>query len=175
MNNFSQKKRAENLYQERILSRWTVVIASAVTGAMLFMLIYQIIVGPVGDRPAPDWFFLIMFLLFLGITINFSLLRITITTDSLNVAYGIFKRTIPWREIENCYFDNASIINYGGWGIRIGRVRGKWRLVYNVIESPRVVLTLKTLRFKEFVFSTNQPDKVMAIVKQRVSPRLTAD
>ncbi len=169
MNNFSQKKPAENLYQERILSRWTVVIGTVVTAVMLFMLIYQIIFGPVGDRPAPNWFFLIMFLLFLGITINFSFLRIAITAHYLIVAYGVFKRMILWREIENCYLDDASILNYYGWGIRIGRVRGKWRLVYNVIGSPRVVLTLKTAGFKEFVFSTNQPDKVMAIVKRQAA------
>lgn len=158
----------DNIYEEKIFSKWITGILAAVTVSFLFVLVYQILVEPIGARPAPNWFFLLMFLLFIGITINFSTLSIRMTPHSVDVCYGIFKHTIPWRDIENCYLDEASTIRYGGWGIRIGRVKGKWRLVYNVIGGPRVVLSLKKGRFKEFVFSTNNPKKVIEIVKQKV-------
>jgi hypothetical protein len=87
---------------------------------------------------------------------------------SVVVGYGIFKRTTFWENIERCYLDEVSSIRYGGWGIRIGRVKGRWRLVYNVIRGPRVVLSLKKGWFREFVFSTKNPEEVMKIVGQRI-------
>ncbi|ATZ60964.2 MAG: hypothetical protein BME93_02205 [Methanosarcinales archaeon Met12] len=135
--------RLENIYKEKILSKWITVMLSVITIGLFFILVYQILIGPIGTRPAPNWFFLAMFLLFLGLTVNFSNLNIKMTPRYISVGYGIFKHNIPWENIEDCYLDEASAIRYGGWGIRIGRVKGKWRLVYNVIGGPRVVLIFK--------------------------------
>ena len=159
--------RMENIYEEKIFSKGITILLAVVTIGLLFVLLYQIIVGPIGTRPAPNWFFLTMFLLFLGVTVNFSNLSIKMTPRYISVGYGIFKHNIPWENIEDCYLDEASTIRYGGWGIRIGRVKGKWRLVYNVIGGPRVVLSLNKGKFREFVFSTNNPQKVIEIVKQK--------
>ena len=158
----------DNLYKEKISSKWWMTgILTAFTAGFLFVLVYQILVRPVGTHPAPNWFFLLMFLLFLGVVINFSRLSIRITHLSVKVSYGIFKHIIPWENIEDCYLDKASIIRYGGWGIRIGRTKGRWGLVYNVIGGPRVVLLLKKGRFKEFIFSTKNPEEVMNIIRHR--------
>jgi hypothetical protein len=156
----------EDSYEEKIFSKGITGILAAITVGFLLALVYQTSVGPIGADPAPNWFFLLMFLLFLGVTINFSRLSIKTTPQFIVVGYGILKHTIPWENIEDCYLDKASAIRYGGWGIRIGRVKGKWRLVYNLIGSPRVVLSLNRGKFREFVFSTNNPQKVVAIVKQ---------
>jgi len=162
------KMQTENIYEEKIFSKWITVILVSITVGLLFVLVYQILVEPIGTRPAPIWFLLIMFLLFLGVTINFSRMIIRMTHRSLLVGYGIFKRTIPWENIEDCYPDESSVIRYGGWGIRVGRVKGKWILVYNTIGNPRVMLLLKKGRFKEFVFSTKNPEEVMKVVRQQV-------
>ena len=125
-----------------------------------------------GDKPAPDWFYLMMCLFFVLMTfviVNFSKLVIKATSKSLTVAYGMFKRVIPWEDIADCYPDEVSVFgHYGGYGIRIGRVNGKTRLVYNVLGGERVVLGLKKGRFNEFVFSTNNPDAVMDVIKGRI-------
>ena len=158
----------ENIYEEKIFSKGITIVLAIATTSFLFVLLYQTIVGPFGSQPAPNWFFLVMFLLFLGLTVNFSNLNIKMSPRYVSVGYGIFKHNIPWENIEDCYLDEASTIRYGGWGIRIGRVKGKWRLVYNVIGRPRVVLLLNKGKFKEFVFSTNHSQKVIEIVKQKV-------
>ncbi len=160
----------DNLYEEKVpLKWWMTGILTAFTVGFLFVLVYQILVGPIGTYPAPNWFFLLMFLLFLGVVINFSRLSIRITHLSVRISYGIFKHIIPWENVEDCYLDEVSTMRYGGWGIRIGRVRGKWRLVYNVIGAPRVVLSLKKGKFKEFVFSTEKPEEVMNIIRQQTA------
>ena len=159
---------AEKLYEKTVFLWVFTAILSIVTAGFLGVVVYQIVVGPLGERPAPNWFFLLLALLFLVITITFSRLNITITSRAVTVGYGWFRRTIPWDNIERCYVDETSSIRYGGWGIRIGRVKGTWRLVYNVIGGPRVVIALKRGIFREFVFSTSNPEEVMAVILQRI-------
>ncbi len=158
----------KNLYEEKIFLKWTAGILTSITTVFLFLLFYQILVGPIGTNPAPNWFFLFMFLLFLGVMINFSRLTIRMTPRSISIGYGIIKHSILWENVEDYYLDEASTIRYGGWGIRIAKVKGKWRLVYNVVGGPRIVLSLKRGRFKEFVFSTKNPEEVIKIVKERI-------
>jgi len=161
--------KTDNIYEEKIFSKWTTGIVGLFTVGFLFGLVYQILVEPIGAHPAPNWFYLLMFLLLLGVTINFSRLVIKMTPQSISVGYGILRDAILWENIEDCYLDDTSAIWYGGWGIRMGRVKGKWRHVYNVLGCPRVAVSLKKGRFfKEFVFSTKNPEEVIKIVKERV-------
>ena len=144
----------------------------ALTIVFLVVFIYQVLVGPVGTKPGPDWLYIIMFLLFAGFTAlmrSFNKLAIKVSTQSITVGFGIFKRVISWDDIHGCYLDDASAFgSYGGWGIRMAKVKGKWRLVYNVIGCPTVVLELDKGRFREFVFSTKNPDGVMETVRQQI-------
>lgn len=158
----------KQIYQERIFSRLNAAIFAVVVGGLVFSLIYQLLVGPLGSRPASNQFLVQLILFFLAVGINFSTLSIRINSQGVLVGYGLFKRTVQWADIEKCYQDDVSAANYGGWGIRMGRVRGKWRLVYNVVGSPRVVLALKKGRFREFVFSTQRPREVIKIINQRL-------
>ncbi len=163
------------IYKETIpfaLMKLVLGVFIACTLLFLGLFAYQVLVGPVGDNPALDWVYLLMCLLFAGFTAlirNFNKLAIEITTQSINVGFGIFKRVIPWDNINSCYLDDASAIgSYGGWGIRMAKVKGKWRLVYNVIGCPTVVLELEKGRFREFVFSTKNPDGVMETARQQI-------
>ena len=154
------------LYEEKITSKWMTAILIPVTGIMLFLLGYQVLIGPLGTPPAPTWFYLIMALLFLGVTLNFSKVIIRMTPSSIAVGYGIFKHTILWENIEGCFLDETSAVKYGGSGIRVTKVGGKSRIVYSVVGGPRVVLSLKEGRYKELAFSTNHPQEVMKLVKE---------
>lgn len=114
-----------------------------------------------------------MFLQFAGLTYlvtNFNKLSIKITTRSITVGYGVLRHIVSWDDVKGCYQDEVSAIgSYGGWDIRMGKVKGKWRLVYNVIGCPTVVLELDKGRFKEFVFSTKNPEMVLEIARQQIS------
>jgi hypothetical protein len=160
--------RPDTIYEERIFSKWSIIVLATVTIALLFVLVYQLLVGPIGTRPAPNWVLLTMFLLFLAITVNFATLTIKVTPQHISVGYGIIKHVMAWENVADCYPDMASIVRYGGWGIRLGRVGGRWRLVYNVVGGPRVVLLLKEGKFKEFVFSTRDAEEVARVIKQRM-------
>lgn len=162
----------ETVYQEKIpfplgLVAAGILAASAVL--MLVLLVLQLGGDPLGTRPAPDWYYLVMFGFLSAVSIfvlNFRKLAITATSQSLTVAFGMVKRTMPWGDIEQCSGDESSSFAYGGWGIRISRVGGKWRLVYNLAGCPGIIVSLRTGRFREFVFSTRHPEQVLDIINR---------
>jgi len=133
---------------------------------MFLLLIYQVLAEPIGSNPAPNLFLLGMGLLFLVITVNFSRMIIQITPEYVLVRYGISKQKVPWDNIQACYLDKSSALAYGGSGIRIAKVEGKKRIVYSVVGGPRVVLSLKEGHYDELVFSTENPDEVIKIIKE---------
>ena len=96
-------------------------------------------------------------------------LVIKITTQSIIIGYGIFKHKIDWDNVLEIYRDKSSTVNYGGWGVHFGKVEGNWRLVYNIPETPRLVLRLKKGIFREFVFSTKKPDDVIRLVDEQIN------
>ena len=162
----------DEVYREEVpfhLGKFALVMLALFTILMLFLFIYQLVVGPVGSRPGPSWVYLVMFF-FLGvITVlvgNFNKLAIIITSQAIIVGFGRMKKSITWGDIEGCDIDKTSGLGYGGWGIRIARAHGKWRLVYNVTGYYGILLALRTGRFREFVFSTADPEEVMKIIRK---------
>lgn len=118
-----EKMQTNTIYEEKILLKGLTGILTIITASLLCVLVDQIFIEPIGTRPVPNWSLLLMFLLFSGLTINFSRLCILMTPLSINVSYGILKKKIRWEEVGDCYLDDTSIISYGGWGIRIATKR----------------------------------------------------
>ena len=162
------------IYRETVvftLGRAIIVVFVVLAFFFLAMFVYQITTGPTGGKPAPDWFYLAMglfFALMIFIISNFGKLDISATSESITVRYGMFKKVMRWEDVGDCYTDESPVFSYGGFGIRIGMVNGKRRLVYNVLGGARVVLGLKKGRFNEFVFSTRDPEAVMDMIKGRI-------
>lgn len=159
------------LYEERILSRWNVLILGTVIIALLVPLVWQMVEGPVGTDPAPNSLFISLILFFMAIGINFATLTIRVDLHGVTASYGIIRHNVSWGDIAGCRLDEASAVKYGGWGIRTGRVNGKKRLVYNVIGAPRVVVEKRQGKHGEFVFSTRNPEAVMKAINQGTGKR----
>ena len=161
----------DEIYREEVpfhLTKFVLVLFVLITILMLFLFIYQLVDGPVGSRPAPDWVYLVMFFFFGVMTVfvsNFSKLTIIITSQAITVGFGKMKKTILPGDIEECDIDKSSGLSYGGWGIRIARVQSKWRLVYNITGYQGILLTLRKGRFREFVFSSAEPEKLIEIIE----------
>jgi len=163
---------SDTIYEETLpfpLGLIAAVIVSAFAALMLVLLVLQLAGGPIGSRPAPDWVYALMFVVMSTIAIlvtSFRKLTIRLTPQSVTVAFGMLKRTILWGDIERCSRDETSSFGYGGWGIRIARAGGRWRLVFNVAGHPGILIGLRTGRFREFVFSTNNAEQVLDIIRR---------
>jgi len=100
------------IYEEKIFSRGIAALLGTVAFGFLLAYVYSELVGPID---APGWFFLLMFLVFLGMTVNFSRLGIQITTNFVSVSFGVLKRRLEWGSIVGCSRDTASAFESGGW------------------------------------------------------------
>jgi hypothetical protein len=136
-----------------------------------YALAYQVSVGPIGRRPAPDWFWALMAAMYVFLTAliwNFRHLTVEITDDHIAVGFGIFRRAIPWRRVAGVHRDASSLLSYGGVGWRIGRRKGGWVMAFVDFRSPRIVVELRGGRVRELVFSTRDPEKVQRVIAARL-------
>ena len=101
---------------------------------------------------------LFIFLMYL----NYRGLKITLTSDQLEVTYGIFNhKRIPLNKITSCDITKASFRTYCGVGIRFG-LDGSW--AYNTDFGEAVKLTFQHGR--AFVFSTRNPQKICNLINE---------
>lgn len=124
--------------------------------------------GPLGENPAPNALLAGLLVLFFLVGANFVRLQIVMDSQEIRASFGLFHYTVPWESIKKAYQDTTSSLWYGGWGIRLGRVRGQWRLVYNLPGYTRVVLQVNGRWHQEFVFSTAEPEKVLNLIATRL-------
>lgn len=158
----------DNIFEEKIFAKGITAILGGISLIFLFLIYYNEFVETILDEVDLFWFYLGMFLLFLGITLTFFQLVIRITHEYILVGFGLIKKKIMFENIMDCRVDERSNMRYGGFGIRISRIEGKWVLVYNLLKSPRIVLSLKEGKYKEFVFSTKNPEEIIVIIKKYI-------
>lgn len=162
----------ENIYEEKIsflMGKLAFLLMVVISLLMLFFYLYQLVTGPLGTKPAPDWFYLVMFVSFIGISYlvgNFRNLTTKLSSQGITVAYGKVKYSVTWDNIRGGYLDSNPGSKYGGWGIRLGNSQGRWVLVYNATNAPVVVLELATGRFGYLAFSTRHAEDVIGIIEQ---------
>jgi len=158
------------VYHEEIpflVAKIVAIFMGVLSIIFLILLLIQISGTPIGDNPPPDWMYLILIAVFLGATwlvYNLKVLTISINESLIKVAYGRISYSITFENIETATIDTNPGILYGGWGIRLAKIGGESALIYNVISKPRVILKLRSGRFKQFAFSTKQPEEIIQLI-----------
>lgn len=127
------------------------------------ILYYQEVLGkPLGDRPAPSWFYLAFILLFLILLVLFSTLTVTGYPNYIEMRFGIglIRKKFHYRDIQSCSVQKNPFIY--GWGIR--KIPGGW--LYNVSGSMSVQLDMKN--GKMYRIGTAEPQKLDEFIKTRL-------
>jgi drug/metabolite transporter (DMT)-like permease len=164
--------RGDEIYHEEVpftFVKYLVFVEAAMAVLFLIFFFIQISGEPIGERPAPDWVYLMLFALFVGIAaLVYGIRKMTIgiTPQAVNIYFGFFSRTIPFESVVSVSMDSGPGIKYGGWGVRVFRDKKGWVLAYNTFGRPRVVLGLRRGRYGRLVFSTRNPDEVISIVER---------
>jgi hypothetical protein len=144
------------------------LIFIAITGYFTYLAFIQLLSAPLSYHQEPLWLNLSMGVFFCFITFivyQFRRLNVLLTHDKLEVSYGFFKHSILRIDIEDAYIDLLNpLFAYGGWGIRMGKHKGKSRLVYNIPGKKNIIISLKNSK-REFVFSLNSPEHLMLVLK----------
>ena len=160
----------EMIYREEIevpLGKWLTWFFALFALGFAWALVYQLLIGPIGENPAPTWFWGLMMAIQLGVLVllrNFRRLEVEMTKRHITVGFGAIRRTIPWDRVAEARRDERSLLSYGGAGWRLSwsRRRGGWIMAFVDPRSPRVVLELRGGRLRELVFSTRHPEEVRA-------------
>ena len=100
-------------------------------------------------------------------SLNYRVLTIRLTAETLQLKFGLFVWVIPLSNIEACYPDETSLWRIGGAGIHFTPLRGRYRAIFNFLEHPRLVIALKVRRgpVRDIAFSTRQPDDVRRLIR----------
>ena len=162
---------SDNIYEERLSSSKTEVLFIGLTLFFLILSIWRLNVDSLG--------FLNLVLLFLSLffffcSVNYRILVIHLSSDSLSLKFGIFTWTIQLDNIEDyCLDDLPMLMKYGGAGIHFMLIRGRYRASFNFLEYPRVVITLKrkACLVRDISFSTRRPNEVIQHLKDAISAR----
>ncbi|MCW8805297.1 MAG: DUF6141 family protein [Ignavibacteriaceae bacterium] len=133
--------------EQRFRQWWVLVIVLASSALPWIGLFYQVILGhKFGNKPAPDY---LMIIIWLAFGIGFPLLFLSFKLITEVREDGIYIKFFPFhRKFKFFSFDEIEsfkereyrpIYEYGGWGIRYGR-KG---MAYNVYGNKGIQLTMK--------------------------------
>ena len=156
------------VYQERTFFWILSVIFIPLILIFLLVFIYQLNYGSVGNNPAPEWFYLIMILLFLILELGFSSYNLIITTDMLVVGFPIYSKKIPWSKIVGVEESSEAAWKYGGFGIRITIIEGKKALAIIIPGKKRLKLKLNDPKLGFLIVSPKNLDTVMNYIRQEI-------
>ncbi len=161
---------------QRFTQSWIMVLLYCMllinTGLFSYALYKQLIMGvPWGTSPMSDnGLVIISFLatfIFVGLLIllHHTVLRTTITTDSIKFKFSPFfsrEKVILADEIKHAEIRKYHpILEYGGWGIRTGIRKGK---AYNVKGNIGIQLYLKD--GKKILIGTQKKDQAVWAIRK---------
>ena len=155
------------LYSEKVRSNKTSLLF--VILALIFFALFTWRYSIVGFRFVPGLYaFLGLFFSFY--VINYRILKITITDQTLHLKFGL----VGWRtDINNIalciVYDPPFWIKYGGAGVHFAMVEGEYKAFYNFLEYPRLLIKFhqKQGLVQALVFTTREPDRISEILEKR--------
>ena len=151
------------VYEEKVSSARTEVLFVALALFFLALFCWRLVVTGPGIIAGV---FLLFLLLFTFYALSYRFLVIRISTETLNLKFGVFGWTIPLHSIEKIYVDDISLWRISGAGIHFSSISGRYRAMLNFLEHQRLVVVLKEKRgpVKDVAFSTGKPNEIMRII-----------
>ena len=96
---------------------------------------------------------------------SFSQLTIKVTSEYLQIGFGIFKKKIPFSKINDFKIEEYQKSRYLGYGIRIGRDKS----IGYVARGGRGIRVM--LKPRDYFFTTDSPEQLLAMLKQNLSQK----
>lgn len=156
------------LYTERISSNRTTALFVAL--ALLFLTL-SITCLSAGRSDVLATILLCLFVVFVFYSLNFRTLTIQLTAQSLKLTFGVFTWIVCLDNVAGCSLDEIPMVmRMGGAGIHFMFIRKRYRVSFNFLEYPRVVIAFKQRRgpVKDISFTTRRPDEILRLIREIV-------
>ena len=154
------------IYHERLTSRITTTLFAGLSVIFLLLFLWRV------SRRGMDglvWFNLALSGVFLFYVINFRVLLITLIARQVMIRFGIIRWIVPLRNIETIELVEIPVMyQKGGAGVHVMSIQGRYRVSFNFLEYPRVVIRLRQQRgpVKDVSFSTKSPQMIIQYVRE---------
>jgi hypothetical protein len=152
------------LYEESVSSARTQAVFWSLTALFLILSVWR--AGTTGWNLLSSPL-LLGSLFFLFYCLNYRTLVIHLTARSLTLRFGLFGWTIPLQNVEEFRLDDLSgLMRYGGAGIHFMYIGGRYRVSFNFLEYPRVLISLKRSGIvRDVSFTTRQPERLVTLLE----------
>ena len=113
-------------------------------------------------------FLFIVSAFFIFYAINYRTLKIQLNRQALSLSFGMFTWIVPVADIVSCEPDHLPLLlRMGGAGIHFMSVGNRYRVSFNFLEYPRVVVGLKHKQglVQDVSFSTRRPDELLGLLQ----------
>ncbi len=156
--------------EQRFRQIWILLLVGFIAILAWYSFLLQIVIGePFGTNPGPDILVLALLVIF-GIIfpVWFLVMRLEVQVTQTDLRFRLFPLHLQWREFPLATIAEAEaityrpIIEYGGWGIRIGR-KG---MAYNVSGNRGVQVTLEGGR--SFLLGSLQPERLATAIQSGI-------
>jgi len=155
-------------YEEHMFFWIILIILVPLTFIFLFIFLYQALIGPLGTKPAPQWFILTLVIIFLALSYLFSSYKLVITENSLFAGYPAYHLKIPWKNIVSAEEEKGSMWRYGGYGVRIGKIDGEKVLVLSIPRTKYIRLKLRNSKWGYVIASMKDIESVLNHIRQEI-------
>ena len=152
------------VFQEELSSKRTEGLFVALMVLFLLLFAWRIRTSGAGVLSAVFLFFFVFFLFY---SINYRTLRLHLTPERLKLKFGVFSWTVPLENVEDCALDDVPLLaRIGGAGIHFMFIRQRYRVIFNFLEYPRLVVALKKKQglVRDVVFSTQNPAEIERLI-----------
>ncbi len=156
------------VYEEKHIFWFILLIMLPLIAIFLAILIYQILIGPLGTKPAPNWFLALMLFIFILLDYGFLVYRVIITTEVLIAGFPLYSVKIPWEKVADVEEMKGSVWKYGGYGIRIGKMNGKSVMLIVIPRISRILLKMHGWKRDYLVVSIGDKDTAINYIRQEI-------
>ena len=157
------------IYEERLSSNATTYLFLGLTILFFCLMLWRW--NSAGLETLAVVFFC-FFGFFLFYSVNYRVLNIYLTPQALKLRFGVFSWTVTTANMDQCRLDEIPTLKkFGGAGIHFMLVNGRYRVSFNFLEYPRVVIQFKQKMglVQEISFSTRRPDELIRLIQEVVS------
>jgi hypothetical protein len=120
----------------------------------------------VGGERLLFYVFMVLALIVQGVVaLNFLVLTVRVTSDSVEFAYGMFRRRLRWSQVTRYSVQRYDWKRYGGWGLRFGLGGRRAWSVPGVPEGVSFQVQIDG-RKREYFVSSRRPEDFARTVAQ---------
>ncbi len=158
-----------HIYYEEVSSNKTQALFLGLT--ILFFRLYRRRLTNIHRRDLFAAVFYLLFVFFGFCSVNYRRLMIWLTEEALTLTFGLFRWRIPLDNVAECSLDEIPMfMRLGGAGIHFMFIRKRYRVSFNFLEYPRILIRLKRKMgpVNDVSFSTRRPDDFLRIIQATI-------